>query len=485
MTNKQSNKPTTQKVKANMNKNSTTAQLKISNIEITNDVISARGGLTLFLRYLENTQVFELIEHFLGEMKGSKKGITTRQFLSQIMVFIMDGSHNSINYFDQLKSDDTHAALLEMEPEQSASSHQIKRFFRRFIQTKKGTEIFRNILTELFLWRLDIEKPEYIILGIDTMVLDNDDAPGREGVEFTYKNKKGFQPLHITWGSFLADVIFRKGSAHSNHENDFIDAVSRITKIIRSRYSEDIPIILAADSGFFDQKAFDFFDDKLKINYVVTGKLFKYIMNDIKRIPKKLFSRYERNGFWKYIEVKAWYKSWNRSRRAVFTSLVDDDKGQTKLDFMRINSIIITNMGTDKKLNQQLENAGIGHYTDIEQVIRISHNRGRDELVHRSLKELATKEQLPFKRFEMNEAFYYLQAITHIMFESFKRDVSADLIPVTSYPNTFRRKLIDFAVKIVKHSALITMKVREFIMNSLKLDELWLRCQSPPQITFA
>jgi len=71
------------------------------------------------------------------------------------------------------------------------------------------------------------------------------------------------------------------------------------------------------------------------------------------------------------------------------------------------------------------------------------------------------------------------------MFESFKRDVSADIIPVTSYPNTFRRKLIDFAVKIVKHSGLITMKVREVIMNSLKLDELWQRCQSPPVIDFA
>jgi len=468
-----------------MNINTTNTQLKISKIEVTDDVISARGGIPLFLNYLENTQVFELMEHFLGEMKGSNKGIRTREFLIQFMAFIMDGSHNSLTYFDQLKSDETYAALLQMESSQSASSHQIKRFFGRFIQTKKGAEVFREILAELFLWRLKLEQPKHIVLGIDTMVLDNDDAQKREGVEVTYKKKKGFQPLHITWGPFLADVIFRKGSAHSNHGNDFIEAVERIVKLIRKRYSKDIPIILAADSGFFDQKAFDFFEDKLKINYVVTGKLFKYIMTDIKRIPKKLFGRYEHNGFWKYIEVRAQYKSWNRFRRAVFTSLVADDSGQTKLDFMRINSIIITNIGMDEKLNQQLKATGIGHYTDIEEIIRISHNRGRDELVHRSLKELATKEQLPFKRFEMNEAFYYLQVITHIMFESFKRDVSADVISVASYPNTFRRKLIDFAVKLVKHSALITMKVREFIMNSLKLDELWERCQSPPVIAFA
>jgi Transposase DDE domain group 1 len=468
-----------------MSINSTTAQLKISKIEITNDAISARGGLAVFIRYLENTKVFELIEHYLGNMKGSKKGITTREFLIQFMSFIMDGSHTSISYFDQLKADDVHAALLETEPDRLASSHQIKRFFRRFIQTKKGAELFRDILAELFLWRLDIEKPKHIILGIDTMVLDNNNAKEREGVEYTYKNKKGFQPLHITWGPFLIDVIFRKGSAHSNHGNDFIESVSRIVKLIRERYSKNIPIILAADSGFLDQKALIVFEKTLKINYVISGKFYGDLWDTINKIPKKTFNRYEHNGFWKYVEFGWQYASWDKMRRAVFTSLVAEDSGQTKLDFMRINSIIITNLGMDDKLNGQLKAAGIGHFTDIEQVIRISHSRGRDELVHRSIKELATKEQLPFKRFEMNEAFYYLQVITHIMFESFKRDISADVIPVSSYPNTFRRKLIDFAVKIVSHSGLVTMKVREFIMNSLKLDELWLRCQSPPVITFA
>ena len=36
----------------------------------------------------------------------------------------MDGSHNSINYFDRLKTDDAYAALLEIEPDRLASSHQ-------------------------------------------------------------------------------------------------------------------------------------------------------------------------------------------------------------------------------------------------------------------------------------------------------------------------------------------------------------------------
>jgi hypothetical protein len=38
----------------------------------------------------------------------------------------------------------------------------------------------------------------------------------------------------------------------------------------------------------------------------------------------------------------------------VFTSLVAEDNGQTMLDFARLNSIIITNMGMDEELRKYL-----------------------------------------------------------------------------------------------------------------------------------
>lgn len=98
-----------------------------------------------------------------------------------------------------------------------------------------GNAIYRKILHRLFIWRLQIEKPTIIILAIDTMVMDNNDAQKREGVEPTYKKKKGYQPLHISWGSYLIDIVFRGGSCHSNHGTDFIDSVEDITKLIRKK----------------------------------------------------------------------------------------------------------------------------------------------------------------------------------------------------------------------------------------------------------
>jgi hypothetical protein len=107
------------------------------------------------------------------------------------------------------------------------------------------------------------------------MVLDNDSSKKCEGNEPTYKRKKGFQPSHISWGPFLIDVMCRKGSAHSIHGNDCTVRVHSVVNLIRKRYFSDLPIIILADSGFADQKAYQIFEHELGIHYITTGKLYE------------------------------------------------------------------------------------------------------------------------------------------------------------------------------------------------------------------
>ena len=137
-----------------------------------------------------------------------------------------------------------------------------------------------------------------------------------------------------------------------------------------------------------------------------------------------------------------------------------------------------------KQADERLRKAGGEHYFESETIIRTSHNRGADELIHRSVKEMATKEQLPFKRFGMNRAYYFLLVITHFLFEAYKQDVCSEVLPTTVYPNTFRRKLIDFAVKITSSARSITFKVTQAIYETIDIAELWKKCQSPPEIKF-
>jgi hypothetical protein len=100
--------------------------------------------------------------------------------------FFVDGTSRHVTYFDQLREDDGYAGGIETDRADMASSHQVKRFFKAFAWTR--VFLFRRLLQTLFLWRLRIIRPEVVELGIDTMVMDNDDALCRDGVKPTYKN---------------------------------------------------------------------------------------------------------------------------------------------------------------------------------------------------------------------------------------------------------------------------------------------------------
>lgn len=458
---------------------------KITKIGITNDKISGRGGLALILRYVEKIRLYDHISGVISSkiLIGSK-GLQLQQFLKQIFACFLDGTDMTMSGFEAKKTDQGYASVLENKLDQMASSHQMKRFFAKLSILPNA--VFRKILHELFIWRLKIEKPKIIFLGIDTMVLDNDSSKKKEGCEPTYKKKKGFQPLHICWGPYLIDVMFRKGSAHSNHGTDYIDCIEDITKLIRSRYFPDVPIVFCADSGFCDQKAFVYFEEKLKIHYIVTGKMYDDVKEYINDLPQTDYSEFcKNNAIWKFAEFGNKLKSWNQFRRCIFTKLHMDYNGQYLLEIGKPDSIIYTNIGLCQEADDKLHAAGGQMYFETKSIISQSHARGADELIHRSIKELATKEQLPFQSFGKNRAYYLLLVIAHFVFETYKRDVTFDVIPVTAYPNTFRRKLIDFAVKITSRARCIFLNVTKPIFQTIKIDQLWERCQSPPKIQFA
>lgn len=455
---------------------------KITKIAITNDKISGRAGIAFFLRYIEKTNLYLLISNtFSLAVSEGHKGLGLQQFLKQMFAFFIDGTHMAISGFDQKKKDKAYTALLENNIEEMASSHQIKRFFAKL--SILPNDVYRKVLHQLFIWRLKIEKPSIIELGIDTMVMDNDTSKKREGNELTYKKKNGFQPLQITWGAFLVDVLFRKGSAHSNHGTDFTDCVRDIVNLIRQGYSSEVPIVLCADSGFASQDAYCYFEETLKIHYIITSRVYAGAGEFTNQLPASAFQEFAKGkALWGYVEFGNKLASWKKFRRCIFTRFIREEDGQYVLGPCRSDSLIYTNIGLCKEADDRLRKVEGDSYFHARTIIAKSHQRGEDELVHRSIKELATKEQLPFKRFGMNRAYYYLLVITHFLFETYKRDVAKRVIPVKAYPNTLRRLLIDFAAKLTSQARYNILKVCNPVCEALNIQELWTSCQSPPVI---
>jgi len=101
------------------------------------------------------------------------------------------------------------------------------------------------------------------------MVMDNDEAQKRHGVQPTYKKVKGFQPLQIS-GKKDSGAIFRE-ARNTALRPDSGKYGTETVRLIRKEYSATVPIILRIDSGFFDEDNFETFD-KLDISFIGTGK---------------------------------------------------------------------------------------------------------------------------------------------------------------------------------------------------------------------
>ena len=450
---------------------------QITTVEITEDKITGRGGLLFILRYLEKSKIFNLIGTVLGDIGRNKKAKPAEFLLRQVMAKMIDGSDSSIKGFDRLKQDEGYASEIEVVKEDMVSSHMVKRFFRKFTGIK--FKIYRKVLQELFVWRLHIRQAGIVLLDMDTMVLDNDDAKQRQGVDVTYKNKCGFQPLQITWKGKIVDALFRRGSAHSNHGNDVKQMMTEIVKLIRTRYKPDVPILLTTDSGFMDEKNFKYFEDVLKIFYICYGKLYDTVKDYIKAADRTGFKTYRnKDTRWEYYEFGSELKSWKRFRRTIFTRLLQEER-QLLLEFVRPDSVLYTNIGMDKHMTKQLVASGNKIYFSAKKIIGVAHGRGASELTNRSLKDFMGREQLPFKLFGMNAAYYYVQVITHFLCECYKEDVAHDVVPITCYPTTFRRKLIDFAAKIIETGNRIILQVSESVWDVNRIWQLWQRCNRP------
>jgi hypothetical protein len=451
---------------------------RIAAIEVTSDTLTSRAGLALFARYLDQIGLGWFLSRWLGPLRKSAKGLPAAECVRQILLFLIDGTCRHLTHFDTLKSDAGYAAAIERRPQDLISSHAVKRFIRSIGFGRIW--LLRRLLQEMFIWRLNLAGPKVVVLDLDVMVMDNDDAEQREGVSPTYKKVKGFAPLQMVWNRIIVDAVFRAGHHHSNHKDSTEKMVKHVVRLIRRRFSKTAPIVIRQDAGYFDQKLFDLYEE-LGVGYVSGGKLYQDIKQYIAGHEASAWATYV-NGRqeWSYIEFGDRRKSWKRTRRAVFCRPTYEDR-QMLLEFARPDTLIYTNIGMGLPVDQALVAAGAGHYLEATGIIKAYHGRGFDELVHRAYKDFVD-QRLPFKGFRQNTAYYYLTLLAFMLFEAFKADVSDLVVPETAYATTLRRKLIDVAGKIVNHAGKIVLKVTQAALDCLRLDELWLLCSSPPPI---
>jgi hypothetical protein len=449
------------------------APQRIHRLEVTDDTLTSRGGLAFFVKYVQTMGIVGLLLSKFTDLKKTVKGVSVENLLYQVLYFFLDGTSRHVSYFDELQKEEGYRAVVEMPETQMSSSHTIKRFFRAFHIFHAAA--FRWVLRELLVWRLQLAQPRVVVLTLDTMVMDNDEAVKREGCDPTYKKVKGFQPLQLIWEGKIVDAIFRRGKRHSNYGNDVAKMLRSIVRLIRSRYDASAVIMVRCDGGFFDEKNFALCDE-LGIGFIASGKMLEAIKEQVAGIPEKDWEEYD-NGrqVWNYARFFYQCAKWDKAYRALYTRPQYEDQQQV-LDFARPDNIILTNLAAHEPALKAMPRDLQEYWLDDTSLIFHHHQRGADELPHRGLKEFGS-EQLPFKRFAANQAYYYLMLVSFFVFESFKEDTLNDILPIPSYATTVRRKLIDIAAKVVRTGREVILKITQAVMKRLHLQTLWVRCQ--------
>ncbi len=248
---------------------------KIDKVESTSDTMTSRAGLSLFVRYLENIGILVYLVTLFGAVRKSRKGLAVEEVFKQLFCFFLDGTSSSLSTFDDLKEDQGYAGAIESRKEDLLSRASVTRFFEGFSWFRIW--LFRLLLQRLFLWLLRLAQPKVIELGMDTMVMDNDQARKRPRVEPPCNMVRGFQPLQMTWSRFIVEAVFRGGSKHSNHSDTVDKMVRHRVQKIRRGYRKDEAIVVRVDAGFFDQKLFEVFE-QLQVGYICSGRIYKDVM---------------------------------------------------------------------------------------------------------------------------------------------------------------------------------------------------------------
>ena len=168
------------------------------------------------------------------------------------------------------------------------------------------------------------------------------------------------------------------------------------------------------------------------------GKLVEDVKSYVGSAQASCFRQYDKAGQdWDYLEFGHKPKTWFQYRRAIFCRPRYEGK-QTLFEFARPETVIYTNLGMGQRIDEQLKAAGKDDWLSAKGVIGLYHGRGRDELVHRSLKDFGF-EELPFKRFAPNAAFYYVMLLAFFLSQAYKEDVLSGVVPAHAYPTTLRR----------------------------------------------
>ena len=393
--------------------------------------LSSDGGLLLMKEFMHKFGIPALLrEKFKTSDRSLSRKHKDADNLLQIICQIL-GAYFTDDTADALKNDPVFTSVLEKDT--LASQPTLSRFYNRLDEKTidQLDEINRAILKRAY----SIQKPEHILLDIDTTLLDG--YGKQEGVCFNYHYQaKGYHPF-ICFDSMTGDLIgtqLRGGSDYCcKNVSDFLEP---ILNEYLNKYP-DTAVFLRGDSGFATDELYSLCEThgtsyaiRLKENGVLR-KLASEIESELEDLTAENMVDYAVV----YGEFLYQAKSWDYPRRVVCK--IEKPAGQ----MLHMHTFVVTNMDSS---------AG--------ELIAFYCKRGNMENMIKECKNGFDFGAVSSSTMLVNANRLKIHALAYNIFNLFRRLVLPAIMRKDRI-DTFRLKLFKTAVKIVYKARYLYFKL--------------------------
>ena len=390
--------------------------------------ISSDGGLLLLNEFMHKIGLPDIIwRNFKTKDSAFVRFHTDTDNLFQLILQVLAGYFTD-DSSDDLRKDPVFTSVLCKDA--LASQPTLSRFMNRM--DSDTLDQFNKILRELRKIAYSIEKPNGIVLDLDSTLLDTYGNQEEAGFNFHYQ-AEGYHPLVLydCVTGYLLKAELRNGTQYCS--KDAAEFMRSILAELKEDFP-DVPLIFRADSGFASPDLYEVLEE-FDCYYVIRLKENPVLKKRVGDTAEKLHRATKYNMIDQAVEYDDFTYaagSWSKERRVVCEVCKPENS------FIMNYMFVVTNF-------QEL-----AHY----QVLDLYRGRGQMENLIKESKNGFDFAAVSSHKMITNANRLWLRALAYNIFNMFKRLVLPENL-CAAQADTIRVRLIKVAVRIT-HSGRYT-----------------------------
>ena len=403
--------------------------------EFTANNLTIFGGYSNIFNFFVKSKVFEKLDKFISVRK--RKKIYDKLDYIKILITMLTCGFTNMNQVSLFSKDTFILKLLDLEKIPHASN--VSRFIKSFTfkHCQQIVELKRELFKKFHKKAFHLKK---LTIDADSTVMNLWGHP--EGAEKGYNDsKRGNRCYHLVLAFIyetkeLIHGILKPGNTHCS--NGSVEFFKELKSMLPSGLCS---ITIRADSGFFDQKLFDYFE-RVKFNYIMAVKNYPTIIRKVISIKESAYRPFESNS-----EIAVFHyrlDCWS-TRRKFIVVRTPQQYVDPQMDLF----------GTEK-YSYQLYVTNLND--DSIKLVYFYRKRGNAENYIKELKYDMQLKKLITDSFWANQALLQFKILCYNLLVWFK-NIFIGKSELRTTIRTFRERFLLIPAQLIKHARRFVLKL--------------------------